>query len=49
MESYLEFIEELKIPDRERRKIMWENAARLFKLSPSDSLFATPSSLTMFK
>lgn len=49
MESYLEFIEELSIPERERRKIMWENAARLFKLSPSDSLFATPSSLTMFR
>jgi len=49
MESYLEFIEELGIPERERRKIMWDNAARLFKLSPSDSLFATPSSLSMFK
>ena len=44
MESYLEFIEELRLPERERRKIMWENAARLFRLSPSDSLFATPSS-----
>jgi len=43
MESYLQFIEELSIPERERRKIMWENAARLFRLSPSDSLFATPS------
>ncbi len=49
MESYLEFIEELSIPERERRKIMWENAARLFRLSPSDSLFATPPTLTMFK
>jgi predicted TIM-barrel fold metal-dependent hydrolase len=49
MESYLEFIQELSIPERERRKIMWENAARLFRLSPSDSLFATPSALTMFK
>jgi uncharacterized protein len=49
MESYLEFIEELSIPERERRKIMWENAARLFGLSSSDSLFATPSSMTMFK
>jgi len=46
---YLEFIEELSIPERERRKIMWENAARLFKLSPADSLFATSSTLTMFK
>jgi predicted TIM-barrel fold metal-dependent hydrolase len=49
MESYLEFIEELSIPERERRKIMWENAARLFKLSAADSLFATHSSLTMFR
>ncbi len=40
MESYLEFIEELSIPEREREKIMWENAARLFRFSPSDSLFA---------
>ena len=32
MRSYLEFIEELKIPLKERRKIMYENAARLFKL-----------------
>jgi predicted TIM-barrel fold metal-dependent hydrolase len=49
MESYLEFIQELSIPERERRKIMWENAARLFKLSQSDSLFATPSTLAKFK
>jgi uncharacterized protein len=32
MQSYLEFIEELKIPPKDRRKIMYENAARLFKL-----------------
>jgi predicted TIM-barrel fold metal-dependent hydrolase len=32
MQSYLDFIEELKIPPKERRKIMYENAARLFKL-----------------
>jgi hypothetical protein len=49
MESYLEFIQELGIPERERRKILWENAAKLFGLSPSDSLFATPSSLSKFK
>lgn len=49
MESYLEFIEELSIPERERNKIMWENAARLFRISSADSLFATPSTLAMFK
>lgn len=39
MESYLDFIEELSIPERERRKIMWDNAARLFRISPADSMF----------
>jgi uncharacterized protein len=32
MKSYLEFIDELKIPIKDRRKIMYENAARLFRL-----------------
>lgn len=32
MESYLEFMGELKIPVKEREAIMWENTARLFKL-----------------
>ena len=49
MESYLKFIQELGIPERERRKILWENAAKLFRLSRSDSFFAKPSSLSMFK
>lgn len=40
MQSYLEFIEEMSLPERERRKIMWENAAKLFRITPSDSLFA---------
>lgn len=43
MESYIEFIDQLRIPERERRKIMWENAARLFSLSSADSFFAAPS------
>jgi predicted TIM-barrel fold metal-dependent hydrolase len=37
MESYIEFMEELKIPEREKRKIMFENSAELFRLSPADS------------
>lgn len=41
MESYLEFIDQLRIPARDRRKIMWENAARLFGLSAADSLLAS--------
>ncbi len=32
MESYLEFMEEIKLPAKEMDKIMYENAARLFKL-----------------
>lgn len=32
MESYLEFMKDLKIPMKEREAIMWENAASLFKL-----------------
>jgi predicted TIM-barrel fold metal-dependent hydrolase len=32
VQSYLEFMEELPIPDRDRDKIMYENAARLFKI-----------------
>jgi predicted TIM-barrel fold metal-dependent hydrolase len=32
MQSYLQFMDELKIPLKEKRKIMYENAARLFRL-----------------
>ena len=32
MQSYLEFVDDLKIPPKDRRKILYENAARLFKL-----------------
>jgi hypothetical protein len=37
MESYLRFMEELKIPAQEKKKIMWENAAQLFKLSKENT------------
>lgn len=37
MESYLRFMEDLKIPDQEKKKIMWENAAQLFKLSKENT------------
>ena len=36
MESYLEFMEELSIPEKDRRKIMWENTARLFRLKVTE-------------
>jgi predicted TIM-barrel fold metal-dependent hydrolase len=32
MESYLDFMEELKMPPRDRRMMMYENAIRLFRL-----------------
>jgi len=32
MESYLEFMEELRMPPRDRKLMMYENAIRLFKL-----------------
>jgi len=37
MESYLRFMEELKIPAQEKKKIMWENAAQLFKVSKANT------------
>jgi uncharacterized protein len=37
MESYLLFMDELKVPERDKRKIMYDNAARLFRLSAGDS------------
>jgi predicted TIM-barrel fold metal-dependent hydrolase len=32
MESYLDFISDLKVPVKEKEAIMWENAVRVFKL-----------------
>lgn len=37
METYLKFMDELKLPMNEKKKIFWENGAKLFKLSSSDS------------
>jgi uncharacterized protein len=37
METYLKFMNELKLPLSEKKKIFWDNAAKLFKLSTSDS------------
>lgn len=45
MDSYLNFLKEIRIPDRDRKKIMWENAAKLFKLSPSHSMFEHSNSI----
>ena len=46
MESYLEFIEELAIPEKDKRKILFENSANLFGLSPVDS---SPGNGSIFK
>jgi predicted TIM-barrel fold metal-dependent hydrolase len=37
VESYLEFMADLAIPDRDRRRIMGENAVELFRLDPRQS------------
>jgi predicted TIM-barrel fold metal-dependent hydrolase len=39
MESYLEFMEDLSIPEKEKKKILFENAVRLFKLPVPTSPF----------
>lgn len=39
MESYIDFMEDLKIPEKERKKIMYENTAELFNLPISNSTF----------
>jgi predicted TIM-barrel fold metal-dependent hydrolase len=39
MESYLEFMDELAIPERDKRKIFSDNAIALFKLDPRTSPF----------
>jgi predicted TIM-barrel fold metal-dependent hydrolase len=49
MESYIEFMEELKIPEKEKRKIMFENSAELFKLSPLDSPLSNGSIFNRFR
>jgi uncharacterized protein len=43
MESYIQFMEELKIPEPDRRKIYFENSARLFRLSAANSPWHTGS------
>lgn len=37
METYLELMEELKVREADKRKMMDENSARLFRLSAGDS------------
>ncbi len=49
MESYIEFMDELKIPEKEKRKIMFENSAELFKLSPANSPLNSGSIFNTFR
>lgn len=39
MESYLEFMDELAVPERDKRKILADNAIELFRLDPRTSPF----------
>ncbi len=43
IESYLEFMEELAIPERDKKKILADNAIELFRLDPRASPFHTRS------
>ena len=36
MESYLRFMTDLKLPEHEKRKIIYQNSAKLFKLPIAD-------------
>jgi predicted TIM-barrel fold metal-dependent hydrolase len=36
MDSYIEFMEELSIPEKDKRKILCDNAAKLFKIEVTD-------------
>lgn len=49
MESYLQFMQELKIPEEGKRKIYYENSAKLFGLSVADSPYRKGSILDRFR
>ena len=39
METYIEFMDQISIPQKERKKIMGENALDLYGIDPATSLF----------
>lgn len=49
MESYLAFMEELTIPPKDKRKILYENSATLFKIPVTSSKNGGPSLLSWLK
>ena len=49
MESYLEFMDELTIPEKEKKKILFENSAALFKIPVSSAKNGASSLLDWLK
>ncbi|MBM3815147.1 MAG: hypothetical protein FJW20_26325 [Acidimicrobiia bacterium] len=49
MESYLQFIDELKIPDKDKRKMLFDNSAKLYRLSAYDSPWNGGSLFSKFR
>ena len=49
MDSYLQFMEELKLPNRDKEKILYGNAVKLFKLSAKDSPYEKGSLLNRLR
>jgi len=49
MESYLEFMDELTIPEKEKKKILFENSAALFKIPVSSTKNGASSLLDWLK
>lgn len=41
MESYLQFMDEVSIPEKDKQKILFENSAKMFGFVPSDSMIGT--------
>lgn len=42
MESYLRFVEDLRMPSNEKAQMLFHNSAKLFKLTPDYSLIGAP-------
>jgi len=45
MESYLRFMEDMKMPERDKKKILYQNSAQLFKIPVGDQSHATLNGL----
>jgi len=49
MESYLQFMNELKIPEKDKRKMLFDNSAKLYRLSADDSPWNGGSLFSKFR